>query len=190
MTADAMSGVRDECLSAGMDAYVTKPVRSDSLRAVIQDVVGRIAEQEEVAVSAEVPDEPVDGEARAEGADRVGGKSYDFAEALRFVGGSDAALGRVVAVFLEDVPNVLAEIRNAVVGREGKDLRRAAHRLKGSLGLFAADCARDLAIGLEEIGRNEDWEDAESTLHRLEAEMSVLQKDLRQLAEEKLKCRS
>ena len=190
MTADAMSGVREECLSAGMDAYVAKPVRSDALRAVIQDVVGRIAEQEETAEPAEVSDEPMDGEARADGRDRVGGKSYDFAEALRFVGGSDAALGRVVAVFLEDAPNTLADIRNAVVGKEGENLRMVAHRLKGSLGLFAADRARDLAIGLEEIGRNEEWEDAEPTLHRLEAEMSVLQKDLRQLVEEKLKCRS
>jgi two-component system, sensor histidine kinase and response regulator len=39
MTASAMQGDRERCLEAGMDDYITKPVRSDDLAAVLARLV-------------------------------------------------------------------------------------------------------------------------------------------------------
>jgi two-component system, sensor histidine kinase and response regulator len=41
MTAHAMKGDREECLAAGMDAYVAKPIRRSELEQVIEEVLGR-----------------------------------------------------------------------------------------------------------------------------------------------------
>jgi two-component system, sensor histidine kinase and response regulator len=37
MTANAMAGDREMCLAAGMDGYVSKPIRADELVAAIAD---------------------------------------------------------------------------------------------------------------------------------------------------------
>jgi CheY-like chemotaxis protein len=49
MTAHAMTGDRERCLDAGMDDYITKPVRSETLLAVLRKWVGS-SERESTAV--------------------------------------------------------------------------------------------------------------------------------------------
>jgi len=46
MTANAMQGDREECMAAGMDDYVTKPIRVDSLVEALNNVSSRGAGNE------------------------------------------------------------------------------------------------------------------------------------------------
>jgi len=39
MTAHAMKGDKERCLAAGMDGYISKPIRAESLINVIEEVV-------------------------------------------------------------------------------------------------------------------------------------------------------
>ena len=41
MTANAMQGDREMCLDAGMDDYVTKPIRVDALVEALNNVAAR-----------------------------------------------------------------------------------------------------------------------------------------------------
>jgi two-component system sensor histidine kinase/response regulator len=54
MTAHAMKGDRETCLAAGMDAYISKPIRAAELFEVIDNLVGRDVPFDEAAVLARV----------------------------------------------------------------------------------------------------------------------------------------
>jgi HPt (histidine-containing phosphotransfer) domain-containing protein len=84
-------------------------------------------------------------------------------------------------MFDQDVPALLAAIRQAVDANDGTALSRAAHTLRGSLVSFAAGDAVRAAQALETAGRDGQLSGARADLASLEAAMARLMPDLRAL---------
>jgi signal transduction histidine kinase/CheY-like chemotaxis protein len=177
MTADAMSTVRGECLSAGMDAYVTKPVGAEALMEVISNVVRRWGPRRGGA------EEAPSARPEAGGAEAADAGRLDAAAALRHAGDDPAALAKLASTFASEAPAIVAEARDALAARSPQRLRAAMHKLKGALALFAAHQAGRLAAELHDAAADERWPDAESALRRLETEMAALQAALAELIE-------
>src|SRR5206468_11193862 len=83
-------------------------------------------------------------------------------------------LREVIELFLEDYPGRLTGIREAVRGKEGEKLERAAHGLKGGLGSLYAEAAQAAATQLEQMGRTGELAEADKTLAVLEQELDRL----------------
>ena len=98
------------------------------------------------------------------------------------VGGDEELLYEIAAIFLEEYPSLLHDIKAAVSGGDAKRLERAAHSLKGSVGNFGAHNATQAAYRLEISGRREDLRDAPKALEDLVSEFRSLQPDLERLA--------
>ena len=81
------------------------------------------------------------------------GRGLDRELALTRVGGDAELLQEIAALFIEDYPGVLAEIRAAAARGDAKGLEHAAHGLKGSVANFGAQAAVDAALQLELMGR-------------------------------------
>jgi PAS domain S-box-containing protein len=162
LTARAMAGDREQCLAAGMDAYVPKPLRSEDLFSAIDAVVGRQPE----AGPATPPVAP----------DKV-----DRVALLEGFGGRADLLKHVVEVFLEDAPATLARVKAAVDAGNAADVAAGAHSLKGSIGLFAQGPAFESARRLEQIGKSGDLSQAEATHAEVEGNVARLTTELRSL---------
>lgn len=87
----------------------------------------------------------------------------------------------IVDSFLDDCPDYMDAIREAVETGDAEVLKREAHGLKGAAGSLRAQSASEAAEVLEEMGRSDDFAGAEAALDTLEQEIGRLKDDLRTL---------
>jgi two-component system, sensor histidine kinase and response regulator len=177
MTAHAMAGDRERCLHAGMDGYVSKPLRPDELLAAVD----RLVSGGETDVVSGVPLRPSARLADAIDGRERGSRTIDPAMLLASFNGNRTLLGEVVDIFLVDGPAMMAAIRQAGRNGDGSALAAAAHALKGSVGLFVRDGAYDTARRLERAGRTGDLAGVDAALAALEDEVEQLVAALRDL---------
>jgi PAS domain S-box-containing protein len=165
MTAHAMRGDREACLAAGMDAYVSKPIRAKLLLDTMESLIGSAAEPV-AAASGAAPSAPQD--------TPQSGAVLDWSDALANVRGDEELLRSMARAFLEELPRLRSTMRQAVARQDRAALRLASHTLKGSTHYFGAHRAFELALRLETLAREGEFTDAENALVALEAEMVQL----------------
>jgi PAS domain S-box-containing protein len=139
MTAHAIEGDREKCLAAGMDDYLSKPVRFEELTAVVKRLqVGRVNQEPPIA--------------------------EESVEALRELAtdGDNDILTDLIDTFLENAPLVLAQAEDAAARQDPVSLARAAHTFMGSCSNFGAKPAQELSSRLEALARSPDYPGAQS----------------------------
>ena len=137
MTAHALKGDRERCLEAGMDAYVSKPLRPQELFDVLARLVPAAGERRPAPAGPEPPP-----------------AAFDMATALERVDGDLELMTELAGLFLGECPQRMEDIRRAIGERDGPGLERAAHYFKGSVGNFGARRASEAAERLERAGRD------------------------------------
>lgn len=100
------------------------------------------------------------------------------ATALDRVGGDEELLVEVAQLFIEDYPNSVGEIEEALRSGDAKKLERAAHSLKGAASNFGADPVVKSALALEVAGRSGNLSTAQQDYASLSAALQSLHRDL------------
>lgn len=149
---------RAQCLAAGMDLVVNKPLLLESVKATI-DRCCRSTAEPHVAIAASPTGRTETG-------------AVNLHEALARIDGDKELFDEMATLFFEEYPKSLARMHEAVTRHDPQSLVYSANALKGSLGNFAATKAIDATQGLELMGRQGDLSHALPALAALEKHLA------------------
>jgi CheY-like chemotaxis protein len=141
LTADAMQDDRERCLAAGMDGYLTKPIRPRDFAQLLERVATKPSVQlEESAIAA----------------------------LLENAGGDSEFVVSLLETFETEVEPLLRGLRAAAESGDGEALRRAAHTLKSNAATFGATALASLCAELEARAHQGDTAAAATAVARVE----------------------
>ncbi|MGE5603483.1 MAG: response regulator [Nitrososphaerales archaeon] len=188
MTANAMQGDRDMCLAAGMDDYVSKPIRVEELVAALGRIAGRGPRPEAGQPAASTSSAGVVAEKESVTGHQSNAETWETVldpkalhDLLESLGGEFDLLVELFDAFLEDAPKLLAELGDSVESGNVTNVHRIAHSLKSNgLDLGAAAFARDCK-GLELLAKSGSLDGASALYARIAAEYADVATALRNL---------
>jgi HPt (histidine-containing phosphotransfer) domain-containing protein len=174
-----MKGDREQCLGAGMDAYVSKPIRAKDLFATLEQLFAARRAATPAAGEDRRPDVNKGIQEQATptnfaAAENIPRDVLDWDAALEQNDVGVAVFREMAALFLNESTKLLAEIRGAMTRGDATALRRAAHTLKGSAAVFAAEPATAASLRLETIAKEDKLNEAEAACAELEREIQRL----------------
>lgn len=150
MTADAVTGVEEQCKAHGINHYVSKPFNPEELIKLIREILNNGSENEK--------EEPI--LVRSEG--------------LRYLGQNEALYEMVLKEYHTENKDVIMNLNKALEEKDYEEAKQIVHKVKGSLGTIGARSLYQVSVKYQEAIEERNFDDME----KLHAEFTILMTQL------------
>ncbi len=178
MTAHAMTGDRAMCLDAGMSDYITKPINQDLLYGMVSSWLGH-GSNKKGDYHAATTSGALDRKNMPAPKAGVSGSPINMKKALALVSGDRGFLEELLNDYLEDIPQRLESMEQAIEAADADTVRRTAHSIKGASTSLGTEILGELAKRLEEHAASGDLADAPDLHQQILANFTSLEAHLR-----------
>ncbi|MBE0469255.1 MAG: response regulator [Methyloprofundus sp.] len=172
LTAHATAEAKETCLSAGMDDYLSKPLKFNELAQVLDRWLGALSGVPEIA---KPTGSSINSQAKTDNA-----SWWDEAAALKLIDNDLELLEQLIQIFIDNVPEQLTTLKSALDNNNLEALANAAHTIKGMAGNFLAESATTLAAELESSARANKDADFSLMTSQLTTALECLMSELQQ----------
>jgi signal transduction histidine kinase/HPt (histidine-containing phosphotransfer) domain-containing protein len=165
MTAHAMAYIKKECLEAGMNDFISKPISKKALTKILSKL-SFIEDMHETSVSTD------------QNSQSVVSKDLDFQLLIdAFDGDSDSA-AEIIAEARKDLNQYVQELRDAYESKDFDPLRIASHTLKGMTANICANISSELAKNLENAVKQKDLAHIDEAYELFMAQIRILESEM------------
>ncbi len=168
MTAYAGKDDRERCLAAGMNDYISKPLKPSQMLDMIQRycssagvITVETASVTPLAVKDEIP-------------------VYAREELLERLGGAEALIPKFTGLFFKGVEPSLASLAEAIATGDCQKVRTSAHAIKGSSANIGAMKMRETAAMIEAAAKDGELEAAPERLIKLREQLDAFRQAVNQ----------
>jgi signal transduction histidine kinase/AmiR/NasT family two-component response regulator/HPt (histidine-containing phosphotransfer) domain-containing protein len=173
LTANALQGDREKCVSAGMTDYLSKPLRPEQLIEMIEKYL------------AEAQDDRAETDMKGDGEDSNGGSSshsgraapapLDFPVFVERCMGDEEFAEQMLDEFRQKMPGELVLLAESIEQGDAERLASLAHTIKGLAANVAADPLAKASLQLEQRAHSGDLQAARQDLSLLSSEWNRLE---------------
>jgi len=172
LTAHALTGDREKCLMAGMDAYLTKPLNPRLLLAELIKWLGK-KEVGDLSCGSSVKKIPLGFPSESHL-----NPGFDRQKFLDLMDGDEELAVAVSRMFLDKTPEYLTAIRALMEQGDTEKVTFMAHKIKGSAANMSGEALKETAWAMEKAGSRGDVKTIVKLMPALERHFMALKKSL------------
>ncbi len=168
MTAHAMKMHRDKCTEAGMDYYVSKPIKIEE----VFSLLSQIFEGKEIVLQkgkAELEKE------KQENAEAL---NYDRTFFSEQCANDESLMKELVKLFLKSIDMQLSGLQQAALASEAKEINRISHKMRGSISPFGAKEIGGILLKIETCSKQDNLSGIEDDVTVVLQKIYLLKNDL------------
>ncbi|MDE2127461.1 MAG: response regulator [Armatimonadetes bacterium] len=169
ITANSMKGDKENCIAAGMDSYISKPIREQELRDALNLHAPHLFETAAAPTEIESVPEP----------EPAGMPAAPLPEAMSV---EPEFVRSLMPLVESECPALCNGLRRSARTGDAEGVRRIAHQIKGTALMLNAYRFADVAAKLEDMGRRGNLSGVDGLLNELDHEYDVLHDALEKYA--------